>query len=234
MIPIRDDNPTERPAYVTVALIILCALAFLWQQSHPLAGQEQIAYSLGLVPAVLFDLQQLPPQIALVPAELTIFTSMFLHGGWLHLIGNMLYLWIFGNNVEDAMGRVRFVLFYLLCGVAAALAQALPNPDSVIPMIGASGAVAGVLGAYLLLHPRAQVTVVIPLGFLLYPVQWPAVLVLGLWFAIQIGSSLMVTGDEGGVAWFAHVGGFVAGMALIPLFKRRDVPLWRRAGYRGR
>lgn len=231
MIPIRDDNPTERPAYVTAGIIILCTLAFLWQQSHSPAGQEQIAYSLGLVPAVLFDIKELPSHLAVVPPELTIFTSMFLHGSWLHLIGNMLYLWIFGNNVEDAMGRTRFVIFYLISGVAAAMAQVLPDRDSVVPMIGASGAVAGVLGAYLLLHPRARVTVVIPLGFLLYPVQWPAVLVLGLWFGIQIVSSLLVTGGEGGVAWFAHVGGFITGMALIPLFKRRGVPLWRGARY---
>jgi len=228
MIPIKDDNPTERPAYVTVALIVLCVLAFLWQQSHSPEAQQRIAYSLGVIPAVLLGGKELPPQLALVPAELTIVTSMFLHGGWLHLIGNMLYLWIFGNNVEDAMGRGRFIVFYLVCGVVAALAQALPSPGSTLPMIGASGAVAGVLGAYLLLHPRARVTVVIPLGFLLYPVVWPAVVVLGLWFLLQIGSSLMMAGQEGGVAWFAHVGGFVAGMALIPLFRRKGVPLWRR------
>lgn len=234
MIPIRDDNPTERPAYVTVALIVICAVAFLWQQSHPPEAQQGIAYSLGLVPAVLLGGENLPPQLAVLPPELTIFTSMFLHGGWLHLIGNMLYLWIFGNNVEDAMGRGRFIVFYLLCGVAAAMAQALPNPDSVIPMIGASGAVAGVLGAYLLLHPQARVTVVIPLGFLLYPVQWPAVFVLGIWFFIQIGSSLMATGEEGGVAWFAHVGGFIAGMALIPFFRRKGVALWQQTGRRAR
>lgn len=228
MIPIRDDNPTQRPAYVTIGLIVACVLAFIWQQSHTPSGQERIAYSLGLVPAVLFGERQLPPDLVMVPAELTIFTSMFLHGSWLHLIGNMLYLWIFGDNVEDAMGRGRFIVFYLVCGTAAAMAQVLPNPDSAIPMIGASGAVAGVLGAYVLLHPQARVTVVIPLGFLLYPVQWPAMLVLGLWFFIQIGSSLMVTGEEGGVAWFAHVGGFIAGLALIPFFKRRGVPLWRR------
>jgi membrane associated rhomboid family serine protease len=229
MIPIRDDNPTERPAYVTVGLIVLCVLTFLWQQSHAPAGQERIAYSLGLVPAVLFGVKELPSQLQVLPAELTIFTSMFLHGGWLHLLGNMLYLWIFGNNVEDAMGRGRFVVFYLVCGVAAAMAQSLPNPDSVVPMIGASGAIAGVLGAYLLLHPQARVTVVIPIGFLLYPVNWPAVVVLGIWFLLQIGSSLLITGEEGGVAWFAHVGGFIAGMALIPFFKRRNVPLWRQA-----
>lgn len=229
MIPLRDDNPTDITPVVTIGIVVACVLVFFWQISHTPEGQQAIAYGLGLVPAVLFTDARLPPELARVPAELTIFTSMFLHGGWMHLIGNMLYLWIFGNNVEDAMGHGRFVVFYLLCGLAAAMAQAIPNPDSTIPMIGASGALAGVLGAYLLLHPSARVMVVIPLGFFFPVLYLPAALLLGMWFLLQIFSSMTVPSDEGGVAWFAHIGGFVAGVVLIPFFKHRKVPLFASA-----
>jgi membrane associated rhomboid family serine protease len=151
---------------------------------------------------------------------------MFLHGGWMHLIGNMLYLWIFGNNVEDAMGHARFLAFYVLCGAAAVFAQALPAPDSTIPMIGASGAISGVLGAYLLLYPHARVLVLIPLGAFSRLVYLPAMVVLGFWFALQLLSTLLADPNQPGVAFGAHAGGFVAGMLLIPLFKRRGVPLF--------
>jgi membrane associated rhomboid family serine protease len=151
---------------------------------------------------------------------------MFLHGGWMHLIGNMLYLWIFGNNVEDAMGHVRFVIFYLLCGVAAVFAQALPDATSTIPMIGASGAISGVLGAYLLLYPRAHVLVAIPLGFYMRTMYLPAMVVLGFWFVLQLINSALADPGQGGVAFGAHIGGFVAGMVLLPLFKHRNVRLF--------
>jgi membrane associated rhomboid family serine protease len=150
---------------------------------------------------------------------------MFLHGGWMHLIGNMLYLWVFGNNVEDSMGHARFTAFYLACGVAAVFAQTLLNQDSTIPMVGASGAISGVLGAYLLLLPRARVLVAIPLGFYFHTVRLPAAAVLGLWFILQLVNTLLADPTKGGVAFGAHIGGFIAGMALIPLFKRRDVRL---------
>lgn len=229
MIPIHDDNPTTITPYVTIGLIVACALVFLWQVGHGPRGQQAIAFGLGFVPALLLAGKELPPELYLVPPEVALFTSMFLHGGWMHLIGNMLYLWIFGNNVEDAMGHGRFVAFYLLCGLAAAMAQALPAPDSTVPMIGASGAISGVLGAYLLLHPHARVMVVIPFGFFLHTVYLPAVAVLGIWFFVQIISSLGASGGQGGVAWFAHIGGFVAGMALIPFFRYRHVRLWSPA-----
>jgi membrane associated rhomboid family serine protease len=149
---------------------------------------------------------------------------MFLHGGFMHLIGNMLYLWIFGNNIEDAMGHLRFVLFYLVCGVAAAMSHALTDAGSVVPMIGASGAISGVLGAYLLLYPRAHVLVLIPLGFFMRLMYVPAGFVLGLWFLLQlISGSVSVGQGGGGVAWFAHVGGFLAGMILVGFFKHRSV-----------
>lgn len=224
MIPLHDDNPTQHPPIVTVALIAVCTLAFLWELTQGEHVQTRF-YQLGVVPANLIGGQRLPVDAVLVPAWATVFTSMFMHGGWMHLIGNMLYLWIFGNNVEDVTGYVRYVVFYLLCGVAAVFAQALPNPESAAPMIGASGAISGVLGAYLLLYPRAQVLVAIPLGLVIQTMRVPAAYVLIFWFALQLISSLATSDQQGGVAFGAHIGGFVAGMALIPLFRRQDVPL---------
>lgn len=227
MIPLHDDNPTKIFPYVTVAIIVACTLVFLWQFSLGPEGQKVIVFALGFIPAVVLHGQSLPPELQFVPPVTTVFTSMFLHGGWMHLIGNMLYLWIFGNNVEDAMGHGRFLIFYLACGTAAALGQALPNPESVIPMVGASGAISGVLGAYLLLHPRARVLVAIPLVFIFFTTRLRAMYVLAFWFVLQIINSLLAAAAGGsGVAWGAHVGGFVAGMALIPLFKYRRVRLF--------
>ena len=159
----------------------------------------------------------------MIPPIFGVFTSMFLHGGWLHLIGNMLYLWIFGNNIEDAMGHVRYLIFYLVCGVAASFSHILSDAQSVIPSIGASGAISGVLGAYLLLYPRAKVLVLVPLGFFTQLMHIPASIVLGLWFLLQLLSSAMSGGQGGGVAWWAHIGGFVAGVLLVALFKKRKV-----------
>ena len=225
MIPLRDDNPSSTPQIVTIVFIVMCVLVFLWQLSFGAQGGQRIVYALGVVPASLLGQGQLPPELSLVSPWMTVFTSMFMHGGWMHLIGNMLYLWIFGDNVEDSMGHGRFVVFYLLCGIAAVLAQALPDPSSTIPMIGASGAISGVLGAYLLLYPHARVLVVIPLGFYLHPMRIPAGLVLVLWFGLQLLSSAMAQPGQGGVAFRAHIGGFIAGMILIPLFKQRRVRL---------
>jgi membrane associated rhomboid family serine protease len=225
MIPIHDDNPTTLKPIITVALIICCVVVFLWQISHSEDAQQLIVYALGVIPAVLLEGAIMPEEIAWIPPGLTVVTSMFLHGGWGHLIGNMLYLWIFGNNIEDSMGHLRFSLFYLICGAAAVLAQALPSPDSEIPMVGASGAISGVLGAYLLLHPHARVLVLIPLGFIIQTIQLRAVWVLGLWFAMQLLSSALTASGEGGVAFGAHIGGFIAGMALIPFFKHKDIAL---------
>lgn len=221
MIPLRDDNPSSSTPLVTISLVAACVLVFLWQASLGPQRGEQIVYALGVIPAVLLGQRELPPDLVLVPPTLTTITSMFMHGGWMHLIGNMLYLWIFGDNVEDSMGHVRFLVFYLLCGLAAVFAQALPEPNSTIPMVGASGAISGVLGAYLLLYPHARVLVVIPLGFVLQTARIPAGIVLVLWFGLQLLSNLMTQAGSGGVAFRAHIGGFVAGMALIPLFKQR-------------
>ena len=182
MIPLHDDNPTRITPVVTIALIGFCVMAFLWQLSLG-PRQEAAIYALGVIPAVIFDHARLVSQLEWVDPMLTPFTSMFLHGGFMHLGGNMLYLWIFGNNIEDAMGHGRFIVFYLVCGVAAVFAQALPDPESTIPMIGASGAISGVLGAYLLLFPHARVLVLIPLGFWSQLVRIRAVWVLGFWLS---------------------------------------------------
>ena len=226
MIPLHDDNPTTIKPLLTISFIVACVLVFLWQVSLGTRGFEAAVFSLGVIPATLLGDKVLPPELALVPPAMTVFTSMFLHGGWMHLIGNMLYLWIFGNNIEDAMGHLRFVVFYLLCGIAAVYAQALPNMDSTIPMIGASGAISGVLGAYLLLYPRAHVLVMVPLGFYMRTMQLPAMVVLGFWFVLQLVNSALADPGKCGVAFGAHIGGFIAGMVLLPLFKYRHVRLF--------
>jgi membrane associated rhomboid family serine protease len=226
LIPLKDTNPLRWIGfpYVTVALIAACVLAFLWQVSLGPA-QNRVVYALGAIPAVVTGQRALPPGIAMVPAELTLITSMFLHGSWLHLGGNMLFLWIFGDNVEDAMGHLRFLIFYLVCGVAAALVHIYFNLGSEIPTVGASGAISGVLGAYLVLHPRAQVLTL----FLRFFITLPAFVVLGVWIGLQGLSAYMEMGGKaGGVAWWAHIGGFVAGAMLVLLFRRRGVPLLER------
>ena len=228
MIPLRDNLPTRRAPLVTVLLIGINAYAFLkvfWLGSY--VGQRYLLYY-GLIPCSLTGSCQVSGR-AFSP-EVTLITSMFVHAGLFHFGGNMLYLWIFGNNVEDAMGRVRFLLFYLLCGCAAAYAQILMGPASRIPMVGASGAVSGVLGAYLLLFPHARVLTLIPVGFLPWIVEVRAGFVIGFWIVVQIlNGFLTFTHEGGGVAWFAHIGGFVAGCILIGLFKRRTAPWgWRR------
>jgi len=225
MLPLSDDNPVSRPPVVVWTLVGACVLVFLWQVSLGPSSGERIIYALGVIPAALFGFASLPPDIAVVPPWVTVFTSMFLHGGWLHLGGNMLYLWIFGNNVEDSMSRPRFLLFYLLCGVAAALSQSLAAPHSEVPMVGASGAIAGVLGSYLILHPRANVRVLVTFLFYVRLVNMPAMLVLGAWFFLQLASGWATPTEQGGVAFWAHIGGFLAGMALTPLFKRRSVAM---------
>jgi len=235
MIPLHDDNPTEITPMVTIALIVLCSLVFLYEVSLPEKVGEAFVFQYGAIPAAIFGHEEaLPDDAVVVPITLTLLTSMFLHAGWMHLIGNMLYLWIFGNNIEDVMGHVKFVIFYVVCGIFAAMSHALTDPSSAIPMVGASGAISGVLGAYLLLFPRAQVLVVIPLGIIIRTMYVPAGFVLGFWFVMQLLSGGMSLGQGGGgVAFFAHVGGFVAGMALIGLFKRPDVRFFAPARHRG-
>lgn len=276
MIPLRDMLPSRRFPLVTVSLIVINLLVFLfqgylgmqvpyredWTQEkaewaaagldkppifdpyYPSATGQRVVYSLpsvyeigrdnwfqmqyALIPAELLGRRDLPPTI-LLPLFLTLFTSMFLHGGILHLLGNMLYLWIFGDNVEDAMGSLRFLGFYLLCGVVAAFAQIAAGPSSSIPMVGASGAIAGVLAAYFMLYPRSRVLTLIPLFFFMRLVAVPAVFLLGFWFVLQVISGANSLANSGGVAFFAHIGGFIAGLFLVFPFRQRHIPveLWR-------
>ena len=218
LIPIKDENPTVRPPVVTVGIIVACVVVFLYQLTIPEALQDRFIFRFGMIPALLLDDAVGAKHIG-IPPWATVFTSMFLHGGFAHIAGNMLFLWIFGNNVEDALGHLRFVLFYGLCGVAAGMTQALVDPHSTLPMVGASGAISGVLGAYLVLTPQARVTMLFWIFIFVRTFEAPAYLVLGLWFAFQVVNGLMADPAEGGVAFFAHIGGFVAGAALILLFK---------------
>jgi len=213
MIPLRDIIPSRTTPVVTIALIAVNILVFVYELS---LGRAVDAFTLywGLVPAAF--------------SWVTVFTSMFLHGGLLHVGGNMLYLWIFGDNVEDRMGHGRFLVFYLLCGVAAALAQTITAPDSVVPMVGASGAIAGVMGAYFVLYPKSRIVTLIPLFFFFQVIEVPAILFLGIWFLMQflsgVGSivSTVGGGPAGGVAFWAHVAGFVAGISGVVVFRRPE------------
>jgi membrane associated rhomboid family serine protease len=211
MIPVADDNPSRRRPVVTYTLIVANILVFLYQW---LLGERVDAFiqTWGAVPAYITDPGAHPL------ASLTLISSIFLHGGWAHLIGNMLYLWIFGDNVEDRLGRVGYLAFYLVAGLVAGLAQVLPDPASTIPGVGASGAIAGVLGVYLLLYPTAPVRVMVPGLYMLRLARVPALIVLGFWFVLQLFNGVLSLGSGvaamGGVAWFAHIGGFVAGLLV--------------------
>ena len=235
MIPYHDENATQHTPIVTFAFIGLNVLAWLLLQGAgaTLALARSVC-DLGLIPGELTGM--LRPGTAFPMGEglvcLTdpgrqvshVFTSMFLHGSWMHLIGNMWFLWLFGNNVEDSMGRARFVVFYLLSGVAAALTQVAVGPASGIPMVGASGAISGVMGAYLILYPRARVYTLLPLGFFFTTIALPAWTMLLYWIGLQALSGVagLFSEERGGVAFWAHIGGFVAGIVLIKLFARSD------------
>jgi membrane associated rhomboid family serine protease len=223
MIPLKDDSPSGSKPFVTISLIAGCVIVFLWQRSLDAASSRQVVDALGAIPAVLLTEARLPLDLQWLPRYASPLTSMFLHGGWMHLLGNMLFLWIYGDNVEDAMGHGRFLAFYLLCGIAAVAAQALSDPHSPYPIIGASGAISGVLGAYLLLFPRARVLTLVLLPFFFTTLRMPAVLLLLLWFAVQLVSDLSGHGAGAGVAFRAHIGGFLTGMLLAHVFKRRPM-----------
>ncbi|NBD35123.1 MAG: rhomboid family intramembrane serine protease [Chloroflexi bacterium] len=221
MIPLRDNIPTRRFPIITVLLIVVNSLIFLLESVIGTAAAEDLIYQFGFVPARITS-QWMNPAVLL-----TLFTSMYLHGGWFHLISNMLYLWIFGNNIEDNMGRLRFLVFYTLCGVLAATAQIAVAPNSEMPGVGASGAIAGVLGAYLLLYPQARIRTLVLLPFWFVTVNLPAMIVLGSWFLTQFFNglaSLNVQMQVGGVAWWAHIGGFVTGLVLVLMFRREEPP----------
>ncbi|MGH9240274.1 MAG: rhomboid family intramembrane serine protease [Vicinamibacterales bacterium] len=214
MIPLRDVIPSRTTPYVTIGLIAVNALVYLYEMTLGESSLEEFILYFGLVPAAF--------------SWVAVLTSMFLHGGLLHVGGNMLFLWIFGDNVEDRMGHGRFVVFYLLCGAAAALAQTAMSPDSVVPMVGASGAVAGVMGAYFVLYPHSRIVTLIPLFVFFHVMEVPALVFLGLWFVLQfvsgVGSIAAATGGEpaGGIAFWAHVAGFVAGVSGVLVFRRPE------------
>ena len=214
MIPLKDDNPTSGRPIITYFIIGLCVVIFLMQLGTQSYKTGQLFYSYGLIPSDLMGHKQLPMDLYAVPAYVTIFSSMFMHGGFMHLIGNMLYMWIFADNIEDNLGATRFIIFYLLCGIGAAMTQVLMDTHSQVPMVGASGAIGGVLGAYLINHPNARVLVLIPY-FILKIVKIRALYVLGFWFILQFISS------GGGGAYAAHIGGFVSGMILILFFNKK-------------
>ena len=216
MIPLKDDNPTEGKPVVTYFLIGLCVLVFLMELGSQSYRTGELFYSYGLIPSVLMGYNQLPQDLYVIPAFVTIFSSMFMHSGFMHLIGNMLYMWIFADNIEDNLGPTKFIIFYLLSGVGAALAQVFMDVHSQVPMVGASGAIGGVLGAYLINHPNARVLVLIPFGFFSQLIKIRALYVLGFWFILQFISS------GGGVAYAAHIGGFVTGMILILFFNKKS------------
>jgi membrane associated rhomboid family serine protease len=250
VFPLKDNIPTDRFPVVTVAIIAICVAVFIWQQPSGFSTvNDKKVVEYGAIPYEIThpgkhcELTQAPSEIAPAasttgvactsgnpdnqpPTWMTIFTAMFMHGGFLHIIGNMLFLWIFGNNVEDSMGPLRFIAFYLLGGIAAAALQVAVSPDSTAPLIGASGAIAGVLGGYIVLYPRARVLTLVFIIFLVTLLELPAVVVLGLWFLQQIyfgaaGLAAPTGGAGGGVAYFAHIGGFAFGLIFIKLFAKR-------------
>jgi len=219
MIPFKDDNPTRHYPVITIALIAANLAVFIFESLSP-SDHQRLAYAYGAVPHALLTFDTLQP----VHPIATIFTSMFMHGGLLHLGSNMLYLWIFGNNIEDKLGYAKFIIFYLLCGVVAAYAHALTNPASTVPMIGASGAVSGILGAYILLFPHARIHTLVFLIFFVQVIKLPAIIVIGFWIGIQFINGLIGHGSSshGGIAWFAHIGGFIFGILMIkPFVKNR-------------
>ena len=223
MIPYKDDNPINIIPYSTILIISLNILVFVMQL---MSGEDSksIVYSYGAIPHNLISFQSNQP----IPPALTVLTSMFMHGGLFHIAWNMLYFWIFGNNIEERLGHVRFIFFYLFCGVVAAFSHALLSPGSTVPMIGASGAIAGMLGAYILLFPMAKVHTLVFLGFYITVIKIPALIVIGFWAIIQVVSGLISQGNagQGGIAFFAHVGGFVAGLATIKLWQPRRSSKW--------
>jgi len=224
VIPLKDDNITNSTPILSYAIIAICVAVFLLQISSPGYTTGNLFYSYGVVPASLLGIEALPSDLEKIDPYLTIITSMFMHGSWMHLIGNMLYMWIFADNIEDDLGKTKFIIFYLAAGAAAALTQVYLNVNSTVPMVGASGAISGVLGAYLIRYPRNKVLVLIPLGIFTQLLKIPALFVLGFWFILQFVSSAGSSSEGGGVAYGAHIGGFVFGAAVMFFFGNFLIP----------
>ena len=221
MIPLKDDNPSRSVPIINILLILINVLVFVYQFFFLPQGPSFLIKTYGFVPHALHHTNMLSIHSSLATAA-TLFSAMFIHGGWLHMLGNMLYLFIFGDNVEDRLGHLRYLVFYLLCGITAALVHAAIFPDSRVPSVGASGAIAGVLAAYMLCFPRARITTLIIIFFFFRIVRIPAIILLGLWIVLQIISGLTeLTARAGGIAWFAHMGGFAAGLVLLLVMRPR-------------
>ncbi len=235
MIPFRDYNPSGSIPFVTIALVVLNAAAFLHEVNLEPRERKAFIEQYGVRPLLITAYVQGHPKTEghFAAIFLPLLTAMFLHGGWLHLIGNMWFLWIFGDNIEDRMGHSKYLIFYLLCGLGATLAHILSEPTAHQPMVGASGAIAGVLGAYAVAFPRARVSTLVPIFFLFTIIELPALVVLGFWFLIQFLSGMQSLRMQaaGGVAWWAHIGGFVLGIGLLFLFQK---PRHKRRPYRYR
>jgi len=226
LFPIRDNQPTFRTPYVTIGLIVINAVIFLYTQVLGPDSYGMFLVNYGYTPGLLFGSEQIVlPSWLYVPSLLTPISSMFLHGGWMHLIGNMVFLWIYGNNVEDYFGPVKFIIFYILSGLAAIVLYTVFNPGSNVPLVGASGAIAGIMGAYMVLHPRAEITCLLFFFFITF-VTLSAKVVLGLWFLYQVIMSMAGSSQGGGVAWLAHVGGFVFGWGILKILVK-----FRRGGF---
>ena len=223
MIPLKDDNPTNSKPIITYCLIAICVFVFLIELSSASYRNGTFFYSYGLIPSVFLGKLKLESNMHVIPAYLTVLTSMFVHGGFMHLIGNMLYMWIFADNIEDSLGKAKFLIFYLLCGVGAAITQVLADTSSQIPMVGASGAIGGVLGAYLINYPKAKVLVLIPFGFFSQIIRIKAFYVLIFWFVLQFINSTLVSSKSGGVAYAAHIGGFITGVILILFMNKKKI-----------
>jgi len=222
MIPLRDENPSRSVPLVNIALILANISVFIYQNFFVPGGAEPLFFRLGCIPYEFTHFVDISPP-ALVPVPLTILTAMFMHGGWIHLLSNMLYLWIFGDNIEDRLGHLRYLSFYILCGLIASLLHIFTNLNSLVPSLGASGAIAGVMGAYMVLFPKARIRTLLILVIFIRVVRIPAAIMLGYWILIQVLSGFAEFGSQtgGGIAWFAHIGGFVAGFILITLMKKR-------------
>ncbi len=223
MIPLKDENPSNTIPFINVLLIIANTCAFVYQMYFAPGDVQDLFFRLGFIPYEVSHLVDLSPE-NLVPIPFSIFTSMFIHGGWFHLLSNMLYLWIFGDNVEDRLGHVRYLFFYVMCGMLATLVHGFSDPNSTVPSVGASGAIAGVLGAYLYLFPGTRINTLFVVLVFVRIIKLPALIVLGLWILTQILSGFAKYGSQtgGGVAWFAHIGGFFSGLILIVVMKKRN------------
>jgi len=226
MIPLHDESRPHLTPWVVRSVVLICVAVYFYQLTLIGRAEGLFFYQYGLIPSSFFGTADLPDDVAVIHPWLTLLTTLFVHGGFVHLLGNMLFLWTFGDNIEDCMGHVRFAIFFLLTGAIAALCHAGWDMDARVPLVGASGAIAGVLGGYILLYPKSRILVGIPLGPLFLPIRLRAWLLIGIWFALQLFNVISSGIDGGGTAWLAHIGGFIAGLVLLPIFKSSDRKLF--------